>query len=370
MKKERNLNLLWGVILVLVGALFLLQNVGWIPELAASVWVILFSGASILFVATYLAQGVRAWGWLFPALSCGAIALIIGLAEAGLDGAYLGTLMLWAVSVPFWVAYLSNRQANQWALIPGWATAVIGGVVLLADIVRGEWIGALIMFGIALPFLIVYVRDRKQWWALIPAYVMGVLGIVILLSMGAAGETIGALFMFAIGLPFLVVYLRNQTYWWALIPAFVMGVLGVIILLSQGMRGEFVGAFFMFAIAVPFFIVYRRYKAHWWALIPTGILSSIGLIILLTSLISTEGIAGQRLGGLLLLGFAAPFAWLWLRRHQLPTTWARYPAVALTVAALIVGIFGTQMEIIWAIVLIGIGGWMLLDNVRQPRLKG
>ena len=33
-------------------------------------------------------------------------------------------------------------------------------------------------------------------------------------------------------------------------------------------------------------------------------------------------------------------------------------------------IFGSDLEWIWAVVLIITGGWVLLQNARQPKLKG
>lgn len=371
MKANRKTDLIWGLVLILAGLLFLGQNLGYFNDLAPIVWVLVFAGLSVISFVTYFARGTQNWGWLFPAMGAGAIAAIIGLAEAGQDGAYLGTIMLWAMALPFGAAYLAGRQENWWALIPGGVLAVIGAVVLLADNIRGEWIGALIMFGIALPFAVIYLRNRQHWWALIPAYTLGVLGVIIVLSTAAPGEWIGALVMFAIALPFAVVYLRNREHWWALIPAFVMGVLGIVILVSSFASGEFIGAFFMFAIAAPFLIVFLRNRdEHWWALIPAGIMGSIGLVVLLAGILPQAWDLERGLGGLLFLGWAATFGLLWLGRKALPTAWAKYPAAGFGITALIIFALPVRLENIWAAALIVIGAWMLLDNARQPKLKG
>ena len=108
----------------------------WIGDLSPSMWVLLFGVASLLFFASYLISGVTRWGWLFPATITGGVAAVIWLSERGFSDVYLGSLMVACVSLPFWVAFLVNRQENWWALIPGWITAAVAAQctsVALAD---------------------------------------------------------------------------------------------------------------------------------------------------------------------------------------------------------------------------------------------
>ncbi|MCA9961170.1 MAG: hypothetical protein KC443_19150 [Anaerolineales bacterium] len=368
--KGKRVDIFWGLMLVFMGGLFLTRNLGIVPDLSPILWSFLFMAASIGFFASYFIKGKEQWWWLFPALGSASIAIIIWLAEAGIDGAFMGTMVLWSAAIPFFMAYFQDRKANWWALIPGWVTAVIGGIILLENTLSDELIGAMIMVGIALPFLFVYLSNRKHWWALIPTYVMGVLAVIILLSNSVSGELVGALFMFATALPFFVIYLLRHEQRWALIPTYVLGVLGLVVLFSSGVHGEFVGAMFMFALALPFFILYLSGKLYWWALIPAGILSSIGLIALLSGFMSTEGWQGRLLGVLLFLGMSATFGVLWLQRQRTPTEWAKYPAVGLAIAALLVMVLGEHTEILSAIVLIAIGAWLIIENGRRPKLKG
>ena len=85
--------------------------------------------------------------------------------------------------------------------------------------VNGNLIGALFLFAVAAPFLVVFLLNRSRRWALIPAWVMFILGTITLLADHVDGNLIGALFMYAVALPFLVVYLIDRTRRWALIPA-------------------------------------------------------------------------------------------------------------------------------------------------------
>lgn len=322
---KRRVDLIWGLVLVVLGGLFLGETMGWIPELTAVLWAGIFGVASVMFFVTFLVRGLDEWGWLFPAMATGAVAVIIALAEFGFDGPWLGSLMLWAVSLPFWVVFASNTKANWWTLIPGWVTAVIGFVVLLADRVPGEWIGALIMFAIALPFFVVYLRDRKQWWALIPGFVLSVVGVVVVLSTKAPEEMVGFIMVGAVSLPFFFVYFRSRDNWWALIPAGIIGSVALIALMSALTEGS--------------------------------------------DLFSGEPLLSQMQGGLLFLGWAATFGVLWLQRKQYPTGWAKYPAGVLLLMALVFGVLGPQSQTMWAVMLILAGVWLLVDNMRRPTLK-
>ncbi len=319
MKVNRS-EIIWGVVLVLAGLFFLGQNMGIVPDLSPILWTLVFGAVSAGFFVTYFTRGKAEWWWLFPAFGSGAIGSIIALSELGLDGNYLGTLFMGAVSLPFWAAYAANRKENWWALIPGWATAVIAAIILLESVLPGEVIGAMVMFGIALPFFIVFLGNREHWWALIPAGVLSVIGVVVLISAFASGEFIGALVMFGIALPFAFLFLRN--------------------------------------------------REHWWALIPAGVMGTIGVIVLLAGLSLPGALEGRLIGGALFLGWALTFAVLWWMYPSQPTAWAKYPAVGLGAIALLIAIFGDVMDVIWPLAIIGVGIWLIYDNRKQPKLKG
>ncbi len=368
MKSNRG-NLLWGVFLILIGGFFLAVNMEWIPELSEFLWSVVFGLIGLIFLFGYFNSSIRNWGLLVPAAASIAIAITIWLSRREVDGTIIGGLFMVMISLPFWVGYLVDRKRNWGALIPGWITAVIGVIILLAGRGADELIGALIMFAIGLPFFVVYFSNRKNWWALIPGWVMSVLGVIILLSNQVSGELIGALFMFAIGIPFYVVYFMNRKYRWALIPAWVVTVLGFIILLSQAVAGEWIGTIMMFAIAIPFFLLYTRGREYWWALIPAGALTSVGAIILLSTLDLSEAVQVRLLGSVIFVGLSATFTALWLRRSTLETDWAKYPAAGLGIAALLVILFGAEMEIVWSILLIGAGIWLLYNRAPRPKEK-
>jgi hypothetical protein len=252
--KSKYLNLVWGIILIAAGGLFLAQNLGYLQELSLLTWVVVFGGLCLLFLASYLINGVRQWGWLFPTLLSGALALTVGLVSAGVESSAIGAPILIAVGIPFLIAFLLNRQTNWWALIPAWTMLVLTAVVLLVDWIPSIWVGSLVLFGIALPFLVVFLVNRSRWWALIPAWVMALMGVITLLADRVLDEALGTIVLWGIALPFLVVFLLDRSRRWALIPAGVLGVVGIIPLLT---------------VATPL--------RNWWPVLP--ILAGVGLLV-------------------------------------------------------------------------------------------
>ncbi|HUM71981.1 MAG TPA: hypothetical protein PLK31_24395, partial [Chloroflexota bacterium] len=214
-------NLMWGIILILFGSFYLLQTMGWLPEWGPLVWSGIFAAASILFLVTYVVSGWQAWGWLFPTSIFAGLAIVLLLADRGAEGVWIGSLFLASVGLPFWLVFAIDRQANWWALIPAailCGLGVLTAVVLLSETISGELIGSLVMFGIGLPFLVVYLVNRANWWALIPAAILCGLGVLLLFVNQAPETWIGAFVLLMISLPFLFVFVRVPKQWWAIIP--------------------------------------------------------------------------------------------------------------------------------------------------------
>jgi len=227
---NRKQSLVWGLLLIVFGAAALLEN---FFGLQVEAWAGIFAGAGLLVLLIYLAD-----------------------------------------------------RSSTWPLIPAYVLLAVGGLLAVVawDLLRDEAIAAYVLTAVAVPFIIVFLRDRRQWWALIPAYVMLVVAAIVFFAEGRGfpDYLVGTFVLFSIGLPFLAVFLRDRAHGWALIPAYVMFSIGLIIPLAElNLDGNYVAAYVMFAIALPFWVVYARDRTQWWALIPGGIMVAIGGSLLL-----------------------------------------------------------------------------------------
>jgi hypothetical protein len=309
--KNKYQNLLWGLALIAAGGVLFAQNFGILPFHSPVVWIIVFSGLSLVFLASYFLSGLNQWGLLFPSLIFGALAVTIGLSEAGVRDSIVGAPILASVAVPFIVAYGIAPRKNWWALIPAWVMTVLTVVVILADRVQGEWIGTLVLLSIAVPFLVVYLTDRTRWWALIPGLILFVVGLIPILTLRFEGESMGSLVMFLFAVPFILVYFLVRSAWWALIPAGVMATIGVVVLVAQNVSQN------------------------------AGMVSAI-----------------------LFFGWALTFLILWLRRAVQPTEWAKYPAAVLAVLGAVTLVLGVlSLPYVWPIAIILIGAALLVTSL-------
>ena len=203
---ERNRStIIWGIGLLVVGALLLLRNLNVIADPSEFLLAILFVAGGAVFGWLFLSNRDQ-WWWIIPSGALLGIGLLIGLTvlfpSAG--GRWGGSIFLACLAASFLVVFATHRDL-WWALIPGGVlltTAIVAGLPPDA----GELSGAVMMFGMAATFGLVALLDAGQQrfrWALIPAGILGVLGVVILLEAATWSNMVIALVMVGAGL-FLV----------------------------------------------------------------------------------------------------------------------------------------------------------------------
>ena len=170
--------------------------------------------------------------------------------------------------------------------IVGGGLLILFGVMSLVQVYidLGPWVWAGVLALAGLGVFAIYFSDRSETWLLIPGYALwAVAGLITLVTLDILqDEAIAFYVLSAIALPFLVVFLRDRAQWWALIPAYVLFAVGLMVaLLGSGILSDLlVPAYVMFAIAIPFLVVFARDTRNWWALIPGGIMAAIGLSFL------------------------------------------------------------------------------------------
>ncbi len=179
------LNVFWGLLLVLAGALFLLDNLNLI-EVQGMIWGVLIGIGGFAFLSVYLAD-----------------------------------------------------REHWWAIIPGMTLLGIAALILVSSYfprLTDRWGGSIVMGAIGLAFLLIYLARREFWWALIPAGVMGTLAAVIGLSDIFEGIATGGVFFLGLGLTFAIVALvpsPQGSMKWAYIPAGILGGIGLLILITS-----------------------------------------------------------------------------------------------------------------------------------------
>lgn len=178
----------------------------------------LFFGLLIPFTAAYLTNRARNWWALIP----GGVMLFLALVTLLVDnvgGEWIGSLFLFLIGLSFLVVYLNNRT-RTWALLVAYILGVLSIAPAMAS--GGElaaYYGPVFLFAVALPFFIIYFRFATNWWAIIPAGVLTVLAVIATFAIAGwitdtdQGGYANALLMFGLAATFAVVWLRHSKAW-------------------------------------------------------------------------------------------------------------------------------------------------------------
>jgi hypothetical protein len=178
-------------------------------------------------------------------------------------------------------------------------------------------------------------------------------GLMLLQAMGLLKNTPdifwGGIFLVA-GAAFLSLLFSGQ--WWSAFPGFTLAALGVLILLPDSLD-DLGGAVFLGGIGLAFWLVYLMDRAErWWALIPAGVLTTLAFVSVLPGRIGIF-----ETGGVFFLGLAATFLLVALLARM---RWAYWPAGVLGIMGFLATVSLMDFaNYIWAVILIGAGGFLL-----------
>ena len=100
----------------------------------------------------------------------GAMALLQNFGNIRFEGSLWGVfvaLLFGAVGAGFLVTFVQDRKVNWWAVIPGMTLIGLALLVLLGvmNFKPDELLPAIFMGFIGASFLIIYFNDRDKWWA-------------------------------------------------------------------------------------------------------------------------------------------------------------------------------------------------------------
>lgn len=178
-----------GMLLIGAGVLVLLTNFGVIGSAIAALWALIFVLCSGAFLRLYTTDHARWWA-LIPGCTFLGLGVLIGLDQLGLLGAgsWGGALVLGAISLGFWLAYLTG-PARWWAIIPGGTLLTLAIMAGMSDRGPGTDLGWLFFLGLAVTFGLVYLDPgvgRRRTWALYPAAVLGAMALLLMASLSSA----------------------------------------------------------------------------------------------------------------------------------------------------------------------------------------
>lgn len=183
MQKRAYHSLIWGGLLIALGLALIANNMGWLGDWNAPVWSLILGACSLIFLVTYLSDRTQWWA-LIPGLVILGIAVAVFLAEEDLvSGEIVATFILGGIGLPFLLIFVTDRR-HWWALIPGMTMSGIALAVLLEGLglISDTAVAGIIVGGVSLGFLSIYLADREQWWTLIPGGIIGTVALFLLMA--------------------------------------------------------------------------------------------------------------------------------------------------------------------------------------------
>ncbi|MFP3895339.1 MAG: hypothetical protein ACLFV5_00670 [Anaerolineales bacterium] len=174
--------LIFGLLLVLLGALLLLQNLGILPFWTI-IWIVLFAAGGVALLYIFFSDPEKWWA-LIPGFILLGISALILLGEffPAAEDTIGGPFFLLAISASFWIIYLIHRE-HWWAIIPGGVLLSVAVVAALENVALGFDPGGIVLLGIGLTFLLlamVPIEGMRMRWPLIPGGILLLIGIVVM----------------------------------------------------------------------------------------------------------------------------------------------------------------------------------------------
>jgi len=193
----------FSLLMIGAGILFLLQNLGFLEIAGALFWTIAFAVGGGVFLYVYLTNRAHWWA-IIPGLTLLGVAEIIAVGNflpqyADILGA---PVLMGFISLSFWIIYLTKRE-NWWAIIPGGILLSVAVFIGLEAVFEGVELVGIFFLGMGLTFVVLaYLPAQESWmrWALIPAGVLLFMGVIFLVSEFSALEIVGPAVMVLVGL--------------------------------------------------------------------------------------------------------------------------------------------------------------------------
>jgi len=209
--KKNEPRIVFGILLIAAGVLFMLQNLGIVPQAAGLFWSFAFIIAGLGFLY-WLYSDREQWWAVIPGFSLIGVGGVIGLSELGLDDVG-GAFILAMIGLSFWVVYAMRRDF-WWAIIPGGIMASLALLILVEPLLPADAPVGVMFLGFAATFLVLRylpAEGADMRWALIPALIMGVMGLMFLIAAVSLLEYVLPALIIAAGIFLVVRALQGST---------------------------------------------------------------------------------------------------------------------------------------------------------------
>jgi hypothetical protein len=179
--KRLDFRMIFGLGLMLLGGLMLLEKFGILRGASSLFWAAAFLVAAAYFLYVFIKSPQGTWWAIIPAmalLGMGASAILPHVFNGLGGGIFLG-----ALGVAFFTIYATDHS-RWWGIIPGGVLLTLAAVSTLAgsDTFNAFGSGSIFFVGLALTFLLVALLPNpfgKMQWAYIPAAVLFIMGAIL-----------------------------------------------------------------------------------------------------------------------------------------------------------------------------------------------
>jgi len=201
--------LIGAIVLIVIGVLLLLQNLGVILGLEDIFWTLAFVAAGVAFLANFATAPKARWWSIIPGMVLLGLGLMIGLERW--MGDWAGSVFMAAIAIAFWVIYITQREF-WWAVIPAGVLTTLTLIIGFGSVMPDLELGGVFFLGLGLTFLLVLLLPSKEntRWAIWPAGVLLAMGIILVAASTSVLSWIWAVALIAGGL-YLVIRALTTT---------------------------------------------------------------------------------------------------------------------------------------------------------------
>ncbi len=202
--KQFDVRNIGAILLIVAGALLLLQNFGVLGIVVALIWALILAAGGLVFLYLFMTERTQYWWGVIPGLGLLGLAALIVLDEffPRIGGDLGGMIFLGGLGLAFCALYFQKRE-QWWAIIPGGALLTLAVLDALSSGFEGDEIGGILFLGLGLTFGVLYFLPTphgRMKWAIFPAAALLVMGLLITVAAIGAFQYLAALALILVGL--------------------------------------------------------------------------------------------------------------------------------------------------------------------------